>query len=187
MRNYDPTNKQKNILWTTDAKVELPIYLQKSGVGSEKPKTLFEVWDHTIEKFGKLNALAVKNQTTGKWVYSTYSEFYNMVKLLASAFISRGVNERCGISVLGYNHPVWVIAYHAAIFANCVNCGIYITNEPDACKYVLENSDSEVILVENNMQMDKILQVWHTLPKLKYLIHWGNDFSREKVKTLGIS
>jgi len=104
-----------------------------------------------------------------------------MVKLLASALISRGVSERCGVSVLGYNHPVWVIAYHAAIFANCINCGIYITNEPDACRYVLENSDSEAILVENNMQMDKILQVWHNLPKLKYLIHWGNDFSREKV------
>jgi len=61
MRNYDPSNTQKNILWTTDAKVELPIYMRKSGVGSEKPRTLFELWDQNIEKFGKLNALAVKN------------------------------------------------------------------------------------------------------------------------------
>ena len=168
MRNSTPENKLKNVLWTCDPNVELPILMRKSGYGSEKPKTLFDVWEEQLEKCSKLNAMAVKDTTTNQWVFSTYNELYNMVKLLASAFISRGVNETVGIAVLGFNHPVWVIAYHAAIFANCINTGIYITNAADACKYVLENSDSEVILVENNTQMDKILQVWHSLPKLKY-------------------
>jgi long-chain-fatty-acid--CoA ligase ACSBG len=60
-----------------------------------------------------------------------------------------------------------LIGYHAAIFANCVNVGIYITNAADACAYVLENSDSEVIMVDSNKQMDKILQIWPQLPNLK--------------------
>lgn len=35
-------------------------------------------------------------------------------------------------------------------------------------------------MVDNNEQMDKILEIWHLVPKLKYLVHWGQDFNRTK-------
>ena len=37
--------------------------------------------------------------------------------------------------------------------------GIYTTNSPDACKYVIEDSQSSIIVVENKIQLDKILEV----------------------------
>lgn len=37
--------------------------------------------------------------------------------------------------------------------------GIYATNSPEACQYVASDSKSNIIVVENQKQLDKILQV----------------------------
>lgn len=37
--------------------------------------------------------------------------------------------------------------------------GIYTTNSPDACLFVANDSRANVIVVENQKQLDKILQV----------------------------
>ena len=37
--------------------------------------------------------------------------------------------------------------------------GIYTTNSPDACQYVAENCEANIMVVENHKQLVKILQV----------------------------
>lgn len=74
-----------------------------------------------------------------------------------------------------------MIGFHGTILANCVNVGLYLTNQADACHYVLEHADSEVVLVDSETQMNKVLEVWSKLPKLKYMVYWGADFKPEKV------
>ena len=37
--------------------------------------------------------------------------------------------------------------------------GIYATNSPEACHYVAENCEANVIVVENKNQLNKILKV----------------------------
>lgn len=37
--------------------------------------------------------------------------------------------------------------------------GIYTTNSPEACHYVASNCDANILVVENQKQLDKILQV----------------------------
>ncbi len=45
--------------------------------------------------------------------------------------------------------------------------GIYATNSPEACQYVASDSKANIIVVENQKQLDKILLV----PLLKIYIH----------------
>lgn len=37
--------------------------------------------------------------------------------------------------------------------------GIYATNSPEACHYVASDSKADILVVENQRQLDKILQV----------------------------
>lgn len=57
--------------------------------------------------------------------------------------------------------------------------GIYTTNSPDACQYVLENCKANIVVVENNKQLQKILQVEDKLPHLKAIIQY-KDALKEK-------
>ena len=50
--------------------------------------------------------------------------------------------------------------------------GVYATNSPDACKYVADNAKCNIIVVENDNQLQKILKVWDQLPELKAVIQY---------------
>lgn len=39
-----------------------------------------------------------------------------------------------------------------------IGCGIYTTNSAEACEYVLSDSKSRIVVVENKIQLDKILK-----------------------------
>ena len=57
--------------------------------------------------------------------------------------------------------------FNGAIFANTIACGLYITNQPSACEYVIDHCESEICVVENQDQLNKILEVWENLPRLR--------------------
>jgi long-chain-fatty-acid--CoA ligase ACSBG len=42
-----------------------------------------------------------------------------------------------------------------AIACGAKAAGIYATNEPDACQYIVEHSESSVVVVENEQQLKK--------------------------------
>jgi len=50
--------------------------------------------------------------------------------------------------------------------------GIYATNLPDACQYIAESAKCNIIVVENDQQLQKILKVWHELPDLKAVVQY---------------
>ena len=40
-----------------------------------------------------------------------------------------------------------------------MGCGIYTTNNPEACHYIADNCSANIIFAENKLQIAKILQV----------------------------
>jgi len=53
-----------------------------------------------------------------------------------------------------------------------VAVGIYTTNNPEACQYITEHSEAEVVVVENKKQLEKFVDISKDLPKLKALVIW---------------
>lgn len=50
--------------------------------------------------------------------------------------------------------------------------GIYTTNSPEACQYCAENSKANIIVVEDEHQLQKILKVKNNLPYLKAIVQY---------------
>jgi len=66
--------------------------------------------------------------------------------------------------------PEWFIANCGAIYAGCIAAGIYSTNLAEACHYITNHSQAEVICVDSNKQLQKYAGV--TFPKLKAIVVW---------------
>jgi long-chain-fatty-acid--CoA ligase ACSBG len=58
--------------------------------------------------------------------------------------------------------------------------GIYATNTPDACEYVAKDSQCDVIVVENQHQLQKILKVWPNLPHLKAIVQYTGEVAEKR-------
>lgn len=129
---------------------------------------------------GNLDALAVKRE--GSWVKWTYHEYQTEVYAAAKGFIKLGLQPRHCVSILGFNSPEWFMAELAAIHAHGISVGIYPTSSPEACKYIMEHSRSQILVVENQSQLDKFAPFLNELTELKAIIMY--DGQPKDAKTL---
>jgi len=79
-------------------------------------------------------------------------------------------------------NPEWVISDVEAIFAGVFATVIYLTNGPEACKYILEHSNYSIILiVEDEKQLDKLWQFKEDLPALKKVVQYSGSATNPEV------
>ena len=161
----DSTNPHRNLLWTTDPTVELPIIRTKHGLGSENPLTIMDLWQIALAKDAQAPALSYKLE--GNWLSLTLQQYYEECIRFGCAVVKENITERTGLSILSYNNKEWFFSYNGGVFANLIATGLYITNKPKLCEYVLQDCNSEICVVENQDQLNKILVSWGNLPKLR--------------------
>ena len=63
----------------------MKLRLEESGVASEKPRTIVELFQTTVELYGNHTALAVKR--AGEWLSWKYEDYYRDCFIAAKGFI----------------------------------------------------------------------------------------------------
>ena len=67
-----------------------------------------------------------------------------------------------------------------AIFAGGFAEGIYTTNSSEACEYAASNCEANILVVENNVQLQKILKVLGNLKNLKAFVQYTGEVVEKK-------
>jgi long-chain-fatty-acid--CoA ligase ACSBG len=130
------------------------------------PSTLVGALQSTIGRHGDRPALRSKSATF------TWRQYYAQAQQFGRACIAVGHKQHEGCAVIGFNSPEWVFANVGAILAGGVAAGIYTSNTPDAAAYVVEHSNSTVVVCEGQQQLDKFLAVRDRLPHvLAYVVY----------------
>lgn len=145
---------------------------------SIEPKTIPEIFLETSKKYGDRTALAFENN--GKWANVTWTEYYGVSKKIANGFIELGLKSYEGVAILGFNSHEWFLCNMAAIMAGGVSVGIYTTNSTEMCSYIINDSNSTIVVVENNEYLKKILSI----PKekrsnIKAIIQYSGEIAEE--------
>lgn len=113
---------------------------------------------------------ALRQKVGGLWKDTSWADFHRDIRLAARGMIGLGLEPKRGVSLIGFNCPQWLIGNVAAIYAGGVPVGIYTTSTPPQCKYVVGHSDSNIVVVENQEQLAKILAIRDELPLLKAIV-----------------
>ncbi|XP_026540924.1 long-chain-fatty-acid--CoA ligase ACSBG1 isoform X2 [Notechis scutatus] len=131
----------------------------------------------SLEKYTSLNALASKKE--GKWEKITFSEYYRLSRKAAKSFLKLGLERFHSVAILGFNSAEWFISAVGAVFAGGIVSGIYTTSSPEACRYIAHDCRANIVVVENQKQLDKIMQVWDRLPYLKAVVMYKDRVSEK--------
>ena len=102
----------------------------------------------------------------------TWSEYHQETRTVVKAFIDLGLEKYGSVCILGFNSPEWHISNLAAIFSGGFATGIYPTNGADACKYILEHSKCNILVVEDQKQLYKIWSFKSDLPNLRKIVQY---------------
>nr|CAD7405230.1 unnamed protein product [Timema cristinae] len=195
VKNLDGPNQvlPADKLHTVSPHGRVKLRTEEEGMAALRPISVPGVLDRTAEQYPEAVALAHKGMG-GTWQQITYRDYRTAVRTCSKAFLKLGLKRYHSVCILGFNSPEWFISDLAAIHAwvsklyVCIlgnssfliwlpsmrgfAAGIYTTNSPEACYYCAENSQANIIVVEDHTQLDKILQIRERLPELKAIIQY---------------
>ncbi|XP_006011546.1 long-chain-fatty-acid--CoA ligase ACSBG2-like isoform X2 [Latimeria chalumnae] len=167
-------------LWTTC--LDGAVKLRMDDTCPEIPITVHQMFKSSVEKYGNLFALASKKN--GEWEKITFSEYYHLCRKAAKSFLKLGLQRFHSVAILGFNSAEWMISTIGSIFAGGLASGIYITNSPKACHYVASDCKADIVVVADQKQLDKILQVKDQLPHLKAIVQYKGQLVQKELPNL---
>ncbi len=128
------------------------------------------------------------------WAWMTWKEVHLRVKAQALGLRSLGLEDEQRVSILSSTRVDWVLADLAVMCSGGATTTIYPSTTAEGSQYILSNSGSNFIFVENDSQAEKIVSQRENLPDLKKVIvfdgqagHEGWVITRDELEALGRS
>jgi len=128
--------------------------------------------------------VAQRAKRGGRWIDITWEEMEQNVCEIAYGLLSLGMSKGDTVSLLSVSRAEWVQCDLGIQSAGGITVPIYQSNTPDQAEYIINNSASKFVIVENKMQLDKILSVRNKLQNVRnIIIVEGSNESKEGVLT----
>ena len=106
----------------------------------------------------------------GEWVGIKGSDVRSTVRNLSAALQSIDVKGGDKVAILSTNSPRWSMTDYAIICNGSVTVTVYPTLLSAQIEYILNNSDTKVLFVENSEQLDKIFEIRENLNSVTHII-----------------
>lgn len=130
--------------------------------------TLPKLFLSQVRRFGE--QVALREKEFGIWKEISWDEYLVHVRNFSLGLVKLGLTQQDAVSILSENNQQWLYADLAIQSARAVTVGVYPTNPPAQVKYVAGHSLSRFIIVGDQEQADKTLDVQHDLPNLRKII-----------------
>lgn len=129
--------------------------------------------------------VAHREKDYGIWLSYTWGDFYEHARLIGLGLVSLGLKRGEVVSILSEDNKEWIYTDLGVQSVGGISSGVYTTDSAKQLSYLVNDSDSRFLFVENDEQLDKYLSVKDQMPGLVQVIVYDreglHDFSDEKV------
>lgn len=134
-------------------------------ISAMEPLTLPALLRRNALKFGD-DRIALREKEFGIWQSVTWREYYNHIKFLALGLLELGYKPGDKLAVIGDNRPEWLYSELAIQSIGGAVVGIYPDSHLEQVQYIIDHSDSVFVMVEDQEQTDKILDISDQIPNV---------------------
>jgi long-chain acyl-CoA synthetase len=113
---------------------------------------------------------AYLEEREGDWHPVSWPEAGRRVDDLAQALLAHGVRKGDAVAVLSRTRLEWILLDWAIMSIGAVVVGLYPTNTPSECAYILGHSEAVLAFTEDDAQRAKLESVRSQLPHLRDLV-----------------
>lgn len=114
------------------------------------------------------------------WEPITWQEYHEQVRQFAKSLMSQGFKLGGKVAILGFNQLEWVVSAIGAQYAGGVSVGVYTASSKNEVAYVVDHSDSEILVVENLERYRKqVKEIRSSLSKVKLIVLMSNETCNE--------
>ena len=109
---------------------------------------------------------AFRQKGLGIWRSTSWRDYGERAKWTGMGLVSLGLRRGDVVSILADTIPEWLYADMGTMGAGGVSNGIYATDSAKQVDYILNDSRSRFLFVENDEQLDKFLEVRERCPSV---------------------
>ena len=113
---------------------------------------------------------AIREKKFGIWQPTSWREWLSISKDIAYALHATGFRPGDVASIVSNAVPEWVFADMGILCAGGVSSGIYPTDSASQVEYLVNDSRTKVIFVEDEEQLDKVLICRSRCPTLERIV-----------------
>ena len=135
--------------------------------------TLAKLFLHRCRTLGERTAHREKE--LGIWRSHSWTAFLDSARAIGLGLAALGLKRGEVVSILSEDRKEWIYADLGIQGVGGIVSGIYTTDGAEQIAYLLANSQSRFLVVENEEQLDKFLQIRDRVPELVRCIVLDRD------------
>jgi long-chain acyl-CoA synthetase len=132
---------------------------------AHEPTTLVDVFELVAVKHKKPDTLNSKRN--GVWVPVSSEELLARAKRIAAGLYAIGVRHGDRVALLSESCVEWTLTDAGCIFAGAIDVPIYPTLTPAQVRYILKDSGSCVLVLQNRQKFDELAGVLNECPEIR--------------------
>ncbi len=148
--------------------------------------TVVKLWRQQCLARG--SRIAHREKDLGIWQSYSWQDYYERARAIGVALLSLGLERGQPVSILSEDNKEWLYCDLGICGAGGISNGVYTTDSAEQLEYLINDSGSAFLFVENDEQLDKYLTVRDRVPTLKKVIVFDRkglrDFSDPMVMFL---
>ncbi|MBU2511425.1 long-chain fatty acid--CoA ligase [bacterium] len=99
-----------------------------------------------------------------------WNQFYVQAKQVAKSLMALDVKKEDKINIISNTCYRWSLTDIGTIISGAVTVGIYQSNLPKDCQYIIDHSDAVVVFVEDEVQLNKLFTIRDKIPKVRKVV-----------------
>jgi long-chain acyl-CoA synthetase len=131
--------------------------------------TIPQLFSAKARRYGS-GKVALREKAYGIWQEVTWQQYYDHVCSLCLGLLQLGAQRGDTVAVICGNRPEWLYLELAAQSAGAIPVGIFVDSLPPQVKFILDHAEARFVVVEDQEQVDKVLEVRDELPRLERII-----------------
>ena len=126
--------------------------------------TLPKLFRHVVRERG--DRVAMREKHLGIWRAISWRDYGHQARRVGLGLVSLGLRPGDVVSIMADNCPEWLYTDLGIMSVAAIPNGIYTTDSARQVEYIVNDSGTRFLFVENEEQLDKALEVRGRCPEL---------------------
>jgi long-chain acyl-CoA synthetase len=143
----------------------------------DEPQTLIEMLERTHRLHNRPDALNYKRD--GAWRSISSDEMLARASLIALGLYSLGIRRGDRVALFSENCPEWTLTDAGSLYAGAIDVPIYPTLTTPQVSYILKDSGSRVLFIQNRAKFEQVRDALKDCPDLDHIVFFDGNGAKE--------
>jgi long-chain acyl-CoA synthetase len=148
---------------------------------STAKKTICDILIERVKKTPSANAVgSIENN---KINFLSFKKYKDNIECISIALVNLGLKTQTKVCILSHTRKEWNFIDLAIMCSGGVTVPVYPSYTPEEVEYIINHSEADFLIVENQDQLDKILEVQDQLKSITKIISI-DQIKKESIKKI---